>query len=102
MSGVKKFIPLLDRILVEKISNQATKTTGGIFIPTNKDAPTNNAKVIAVGTGSVKFDGSFIDPIVKEGDIVLINPKARSNTVPWGDKTYHLLSENDILGIIEN
>jgi len=103
MSGLKRFIPLLDRVLVERVAGDANaKTSGGIFLPQTKTSGNNFAKVIAVGTGSHKSDGSFIPLLVKEGDTIIISPKAKPITIPSNEKTFELINEYDVLGVVEN
>ncbi|EFA78215.1 chaperonin Cpn10 family protein [Heterostelium album PN500] len=64
--------------------------------------PSNHARVISVGTGAYKPDGTFTGTIVQAGDTVLISPNAKTQVIPIEDKTYYLLNEHDIMGIIEN
>ncbi|EGG21645.1 chaperonin Cpn10 family protein [Cavenderia fasciculata] len=97
--GIKKFIPLLDRILIEKLSVQS-QTAGGIYLPQNKSNE-NQARVVSVGTGILKSDGSFAGTIVKEGDTIIINANKPLQPILMNDKTYYLMSESDVLGIAE-
>ncbi|GAM19212.1 hypothetical protein SAMD00019534_023870, partial [Acytostelium subglobosum LB1] len=97
MSSLKNIVPLLDRILIEKISKQ-TQTAGGILLPQMK-SNSNQARVIAVGTGAHRPDGTFAGTIVQKGDTVIVAPTARAYEVPVDNKTYYIVSELDILGI---
>jgi co-chaperonin GroES (HSP10) len=64
-------MPLLDRVLVQRIKAE-TKTAGGIFLPESSVKELNEAKVLAVGPGGVDKDGKRIAMSVAAGDKVLI------------------------------
>eukprot|EP01133_Synstelium_polycarpum_P007498 gene7498-8774_t len=100
MSGFKKVIPFLDRVLVEKLSAPST-TAGGILLPQQKTS-TNFARIVSVGTGPLKSDGQFAGSLVKEGDMVVVSPMAKAMQVPVQDKTYYLITESEILGIVDS
>jgi chaperonin GroES len=72
---IKNLVPLLDRILVQRVKAEA-KTAGGIFLPEAAVKDLNEAKVLAVGPGLLDKDGKRITPSVKPGDKVLI-PQVR-------------------------
>jgi len=67
----KRLIPLLDRVLVEKIV-PATKTVGGIYLPESATAKINEAVVVAVGPGRRNVNGDLVPMGVKAGDKVLL------------------------------
>ena len=95
-----KIQPLGDRVLVEPVE-EGEVNKGGIIIPdTAKEKPTTG-KVIAVGTGKLDDDGKKIPFNVKKGDKVLM-PKYGGTEVKIDDKTYQVMREDDILGIIED
>jgi chaperonin GroES len=65
-----KVRPLHDRLIVQRLEEEE-KTKGGIIIPdTAKEKPIEG-KVIAVGAGRVKKDGTKVPLEVKKGDRVL-------------------------------
>jgi chaperonin GroES len=65
-----KVRPLHERLIVQR-SEEEEKTKGGIIIPdTAKEKPVEG-KVIAVGTGRTKKDGTKLPLEVKKGDRVL-------------------------------
>jgi co-chaperonin GroES (HSP10) len=68
-------VPLLDRVLVQRIKAEA-KTAGGIFLPESSVKELNEAKVLAVGPGGLDKDGRRITMSVTPGDKVLI-PQVR-------------------------
>lgn len=95
----RRIIPLLDRVLVEKIIPEA-KTLGGVLLPDTVAAKLNQGKVIAVGAGGRSRDGTPIPPSVKEGDTVLL-PEYGGNKVQLDDKEYVVYREDDLIGIMQ-
>ncbi|KAA0025877.1 10 kDa chaperonin-like [Cucumis melo var. makuwa] len=79
----KRLLPLLNRVLIEKIV-PPTKTNSGILLP-EKSSKLNSGKVIAVGPGARDREGKIIPISVKEGDIVLL-PEYGGNEVKLGEK----------------
>ncbi len=95
-----KIQPLGDRVLVEPLEEKVVKK-GGIIIPDTAQEKPTSGKVIAVGTGKLDDDGKKIAFNVKKGDKVLM-PKYGGTEVKIDDKTYQIMREDDILGIIED
>ncbi|OAY76992.1 10 kDa chaperonin [Ananas comosus] len=93
----KRLVPLLNRVLVEKIV-PPSKTSAGILLP-EKTTKLNSGKVIAVGPGARDRDGKLIPVCVKEGDVVLL-PEYGGTEVKLAEKEYHLFREDDILGTL--
>ncbi|KAG4069652.1 hypothetical protein HA402_014675 [Bradysia odoriphaga] len=99
-SLAKKFIPLLDRVLVLR-SEAITKTASGLVIPEKAQAKVLQATVVAVGPGLRNKDGSHVPLAVKAGDTVLL-PEYGGTKVELDDqKEYHLFREGDILAKIQ-
>ncbi|KAI1273167.1 chaperonin 10-like protein [Xylaria sp. FL0933] len=69
--SIKSLVPLLDRVLVQRIKAEA-KTAGGIFLPESSVKELNEAKVLAVGPGALSKDGARVPMGVAQGDRVLI------------------------------
>jgi chaperonin GroES len=69
--SIKSLVPLLDRVLVQRIKAEA-KTAGGIFLPESSVKELNEAKVLAVGPGALSKDGARVPMGVSQGDRVLI------------------------------
>jgi chaperonin GroES len=94
-----KLRPLQDRILVQRVEEEAT-TKGGIIIPdTAKEKPAEG-KVIAVGNGKVGDDGKRIALEVKKGDRILFG-KYSGTEVKISGEEYLIMREEDVLGIID-
>lgn len=64
-------MPLLDRVLVQRIKAEA-KTASGIFLPESSVKELNEAKVLAVGPGGIDREGKRVPMGVQAGDRVLI------------------------------
>jgi chaperonin GroES len=93
-----KIRPLGDRVLVEPIDMKEV-TKGGIIIPDNAKEKPMEGKVIAVGKKLDK-DGKEIKFDVKVNDKVLL-PKYGGTEIKINDKTFQLVREEDLLGVIE-
>jgi chaperonin GroES len=94
-----KLRPLQDRILVQRVEEEA-KTKGGIIIPdTAKEKPAEG-KVVAVGNGKVGDDGKRIALEVKKNDRILFG-KYSGTEVKIGGDEYLIMREDDVLGIVE-
>lgn len=70
-------MPLLDRVLVQRIKAEA-KTASGIFLPESSVKELNEAKVLAVGPGGLDREGKRVPMGVQSGDRVLIPTVSRS------------------------
>ena len=94
-----KVKPLHDRLIIQTLQEEE-KTKGGIIIPdTAKEKPLEG-KVIAVGTGRVKKDGTKMPLEIKKGDRVLYTKYAGTEIKMDGEE-YLMMREDDILAIIE-
>ena len=92
--------PLGDKILLRR-AEPDEKTDAGIYIPeAAKDTP-KEGEVIAVGEGNLnKNTGSYMPFTVKAGDRVIFSSYSGTE-VKLGDDEFLILTESDILGIIE-
>jgi chaperonin GroES len=94
-----KVKPLHDQVIVQRLEEEE-KTKGGIIIPdTAKEKPIEG-KVIAVGAGRIKKDGTKIPLEVKKGNRVLYAKYAGTEVKIDGEE-YLIMKEDDILAIIE-
>ena len=91
--------PLGNRVLVERVEAE-TKTAGGLFLPDTAKEKPQEAIVRAIGTGGRDKDGSVIPFNVAVNDKVLIT-KYGGTEVTYNGTTYTILSENDILAVID-
>ena len=93
-----KIKPVGDRILVQHIEEKE-QIRGGVIIPDSAKEKPQEAKIIALGTGTKAKDGLVIAFEVKVGDTVLLGKFAGSEVKLDGQK-YTLVREDDILGVI--
>ncbi|MFC1489940.1 co-chaperone GroES [Candidatus Latescibacterota bacterium] len=96
-----KIKPLADRVLVLPIDASEGKSAGGIIIPdtASKEKP-QEGKIVAAGKGRLDDDGKAIKMNVKVGDKVLYS-KYGGTEIKYDGKEYLIMSENDILAVIE-
>ncbi|KDD77028.1 hypothetical protein H632_c37p4 [Helicosporidium sp. ATCC 50920] len=99
MSGLKKLIPLLDRVLVQK-AVAPTKSVGGILLPESATSKVNKGTVLAVGQGRRTNNGELIAPAVKVGDVVLL-PEYGGTTVKLEEEELLLYRDEELLGILQ-
>ncbi len=92
--------PLGDKILVKRAEAQE-KTDAGIYLPESaKDQP-KEGKIISLGNGILnKETGKYMPFTVKKGDRVIFTSYAGTE-IKIDDEEMLILSEDDILGIIE-
>jgi chaperonin GroES len=91
--------PLGDKVVVERDESQS-KTAGGIVLPDSaKDKPARGT-IVAIGTGKLLDDGTRGEMQVKKGDRVLFTSYA-PETITIDDEEFLLMSESDILAVIE-
>ena len=91
--------PLGDRILVKPIEAKE-KTEGGIILPDTAKEKPQEAKVIAIGKGSVSEDGTKVPLEVKVGDKILYG-KYSGTDINHDGEDYLILRQDDILAIIK-
>jgi len=97
--GSMKIKPLQDRVVVERIEAMQ-KSAGGLFIPDTAKEKPQEGKVVAIGKGKRKEDGTVIALDVKPGDRVLFS-KYAGNDITIDGKEVIIMREEDILGIID-
>jgi chaperonin GroES len=91
--------PLRDRIIVERLEEEA-KTAGGLIIPDTAKEKPQQGIVRAVGKGKVTEDGKVLPMDIKVGDKVLFGKYAGSE-IKIDGKEYQIMREDDILGVLE-
>ena len=91
--------PIGARVLVERVEAES-KTAGGLFLPDSAKEKPQEAIVRALGTGGRDKDGKEIPFNVAVNDKVLIT-KYGGTEVTVNGTTYTILSESDILAIID-
>ncbi|MBY0404599.1 MAG: co-chaperone GroES [Cyanobacteria bacterium] len=91
--------PLGDRVVLE-VLNDNEQSAGGIFIPDTAREKPQRGVIVAVGPGKLLENGNREQMSVKVGDKVLF-AKYGGTDLKYGLKEVKILSEKDILGIIE-
>ncbi len=91
--------PLGDRVVVSRDESEDI-TAGGIVLPDSaKDKPARGT-IVSVGTGKLLDDGTRGEMQVTKGDRVLFTSYA-PETIEINDEEYLLMSEGDILAVVE-
>lgn len=91
--------PLHDRILVERLEESEQQSSGGIIIPDSAKEKPQQGKVVAVGNGKKKDDGTVVPLDVNVGDTILFG-KYSGNEVNVDDNEYLIMREDEALAII--
>lgn len=95
-----KVRPLGDKILVKR-DEAGDKTEAGIYLPESAKEKPKMGTVTAVGTGAINTDtGERIPLSVKKGDKVLFSSYAGTE-VKLDKDTLLIMSEDDILAVVE-
>ncbi len=95
-----KVRPLGEKILIKR-AEARKKTDAGIYLPESaKDQP-KEGKVVALGSGILnKETGKYMPFTVKKGDRIIFSSYSGTE-VKIGDEEMLILSEDDVLGVIE-
>jgi chaperonin GroES len=91
--------PLHDRILVQRIEEGEQKV-GGIIIPDTAKEKPQQGKVVAVGNGKVKDDGSRVALDVKAGDHILFG-KYSGQEIKLDGEEYLIMREDEVLAVLD-
>ncbi len=95
-----KLRPIADRVIVEALE-QDEKTAGGLLLPETAKEKPQEGMAVAIGPGRWDEDGKKrVEMEVSLGDKVLF-AKYSGNEIKLGDKKYLIMSEKDILAILD-
>ena len=94
-----KVTPLHDRIIVQRIEESEQKI-GGIIIPDSAKEKPQQGKVIAVGQGKFKEDGSRQPLDVKAGDTILFGKYSGQEIKIDGEENL-IMREDEVLAVLE-
>lgn len=92
-----KIKPVGDRILI-RFSEEKEQIRGGVIIPDSAQEKSQEATVVALGSGRKGKHGKVFPFEVKVGDHVLVG-KYGGAEVRLEEKKYTLVREDDILGV---
>ena len=91
--------PLANNVIIKALKKEDV-TKSGIVLPDSSDAKPEKGEVIAVGPGRILDNGQLAAMNVKVGDKVIFK-KYSPDEVKVDDEEYLVLSETDIIAIIE-
>jgi chaperonin GroES len=94
-----KVRPLHDRIIVQRIEESEQKI-GGIIIPDTAKEKPQQGKVIAVGQGKVKDDGTRQPLDVKAGDTILFGKYSGQEIKIDGEENL-IMREDEVLAVLD-
>ncbi|MCI8545734.1 MAG: co-chaperone GroES [Clostridia bacterium] len=89
--------PLMDKVLI-KMKEKEETTKSGIILTASKEKP-QIAEVVEVGPGRI-IDGEKEEMYVKKGDKIIFN-KYSGTEVKYEDEEYLIISQSDVLAIVE-
>jgi chaperonin GroES len=95
-----KVRPLHDRIIVHRLEEGEQKI-GGIIIPDTAKEKPQQGKVIAVGAGKFKEDGTRQALDVKDGDTILFG-KYSGQEIKIDNEDYLIMREDEVLAILDS
>ena len=92
--------PLHDRVILKRTEKE-TKSAGGIVLTGSAAEKSTRGEVIAVGKGRILENGEVRPLDVKVGDTVIFSVGYGLKTEKIEGEEVLILSENDILAIVE-
>ena len=93
-----KIKPLGERVLLKRIEEDE-QVRGALIIPESAKEKSQEAQVVAQGTGKKNDNGKAVPFNVKKGDRVLL-PQYGGTPVKVDGVEYILIDEDSILGVI--
>ena len=99
MANAINIRPLGQNVLLRRLEAEE-KTKGGIYLPDTAKEKPREGEVLAVGEGELDKSGKRRTFSVKEGDRVIFSSYAGTEIKVAGEE-FMILSENDILGVVE-
>ena len=94
-----KITPLGDRVVVRALE-QEEKTRSGIVLPDTAKEKPQEGEVVAVGAGRTLDSGEKVSVSVEPGQKIL-SAKYAGTEVKLGDEELLILSEKDVLAILD-
>ena len=96
----KGFLPLFDRVLVQKLE-PVSKTASGILIPEAAQVKVKQATVVAHGPGVFNKDTKAMEEmVVNVGDKVML-PDFGGTTIKLEEEEFMLFRQTDFMGKFE-
>lgn len=94
-----KIRPLQDRLIVERIESDE-KTAAGLYIPDSAKEKPQRGRVVSVGKGRVREDGTVQPLDLKSGDEILFG-KYSGTEIKINGQELLIMREDDVLGVVE-
>lgn len=95
-----KIRPLHDRVIVKRKEVEA-KSAGGIVLTGSAAGKSTRGEVLAVGNGRILENGDVKPLDVKVGDLVIFSEGYGAKTEKIDNQEVLIISESDILAIVE-
>ena len=95
-----KIRPLHDRVIIKR-KEVESKSAGGIVLTGSAAGKSTRGEVLAVGNGRILENGQVQPLDVKVGDIVIFNEGYGVKTEKIDNEEVLILSETDILAIVQ-
>ena len=92
--------PLHDRVIIKR-QEQETKSAGGIVLTGSAAEKSTRGEIVAVGKGRMLENGDVKPLDVKVGDTVIFSEGYGVKTEKIDGEEVLILSENDILAVVE-
>ena len=99
MAKTPKIRPLGQNVLLRRLEAEE-KTKGGIILPDTAKEKPREGEILAIGEGELDKEGKKKPFQVKKGDRVIFSSYAGTE-IKMGGEDYLILSEDDILGVVE-
>jgi chaperonin GroES len=99
MANSPKIRPLGQNVLLRRLEAEE-KTKGGIYLPDTAKEKPREGEILAIGEGELDKNGKRKAFSVKAGDRVIFSSYAGTE-IKVGGEEFMILSENDILGVVE-
>lgn len=99
MASKPKIRPLHDRLIVERVDSDE-KTASGLYIPDSAKEKPQQGRVVAVGKGKVRDDGTVQPTDVKAGDRILFG-KYSGTEIKIDNDDYLIMREDDVLAVLD-
>jgi len=96
-----KLKPLGNNVIIRGIKEDAATKAGIILPDTASEERPEKGEIIAVGPGRILDNGQKAEVSVKPGDTVIFK-KYSPDEIKVDNEEYLVLSESDIIAIIEN
>ena len=96
-----KLRPLHDRVVIRR-SEEEKKTAGGIVLPGSAAEKANHGVIVAAGPGKTLENGDVRALAVKVGDKVVFGPYSGNNTIKVDGEDLLVMSESEILAVVED